>query len=490
MPSFTRRSLLETLLVFPALSLPSFAEPDWVPLFDGHSLDGWQAGPDSKSFRVVDGTIATDGTTSHLFYNGKVRNGDFKNFVFKAEVKARHACNSGIYFHTKFQAKGFPDNGFEIQVNNTATGEGTYRERKKTASLYGVRDVYKQFIADDEWFRMQIAVRGKRVQVHLNDMLMVDYIEPDPPIREGVKTGRILDHGTFALQCHDPGSKAFFRNLMVAPLPDNLPAYEDEHPVADAADHEILAMHAHNFPVVDYHVHLKGGLTLEDALKQSRRTGIAYGIAVNCGLGFPVTTDAGAEDFFATLKGQPVFAAMQAEGREWVKMFSKKTFAKFDYIFTDAMTWTDDDGKRMRLWLPDEVGVIRDKQRFMDTLVNRTLGILNDEPVDIYANPTYIPDSLQPEYDTLWTTARMDRVIEAAKRNDIAVEINNRYKIPSAAFIKRAKAAGVKFSFGSNNIDAKFGRLEYGRAMVQECALGWQDFFTPKAPGEKAADRR
>ena len=46
-----------------------------------------------------------------------------------------------------------------------------------------------------------------------------------------------------------------------------------------------------NIPVVDYHVHLKGGMTLEQALARSRRDGINYGIAVNCGRGNPVGRD-------------------------------------------------------------------------------------------------------------------------------------------------------------------------------------------------------
>ena len=94
------------------------------------------------------------------------------------------------------------------------------------------------------------------------------------------------------------------------------------------------------------------------------------------------------------------------------------------------------------------------------------------------------------DYDRLWTERRMQRVIEAAAKSDIAIEINNRYKIPSARFIKAAKAAGVKFSFGTNNADANIGRLEYPLQMVQECGLKWQDIFVPKADGQKAIQRR
>ena len=242
--------------------------------------------------------------------------------------------------------------------------------------------------------------------------------------------------------------------------------------------------------MVDYHIHLKGGLTLEEALANSRRVGIQYGIAINGGLGFPTTNDAAAEDYLRSMRGQPCFVALQGEGREWVKLFSRETVAKFDYVFTDAMTFSDDNGKRMRIWIKEEVGEIKDKERFMDMLVARAVGILDHEPIDIHANPTFLPDVIAAEYDQLWTPERMQKVIEAAKRNDVAIEISNRYRLPSPAFIKAAKQAGVKFSFGTNNGDKNLGRDEYGVEMVKECGLTWQDMFVPKPEGEKAIQRR
>jgi hypothetical protein len=151
----------------------------------------------------------------------------------------------------------------------------------------------------------------------------------------------------------------------------------------------------------DYHVHVKGDLTLEDALRRSRETGISYGIAINGGLGQPADSDARLEAFLREMDGKPAYKAFQAEGREWVRMFSKATLEKFSYVFTDSMTWTDDAGKRMRLWITDEVGVIDDPQRFMDTLVERALGIFANEPIGIYVNPTYIPEQLAADYDRL-----------------------------------------------------------------------------------------
>jgi hypothetical protein len=83
------------------------------------------------------------------------------------------------------------------------------------------------------------------------------------------------------------------------------------------------------------------------------------------------------------MKGQPVFLGMQAEGREWVSMFSRETRARFDYVFTDSMTWTNPAGKRMRLWIPEEVEVGGDPEAFMDLLVAKTVEILEKEPIDI-----------------------------------------------------------------------------------------------------------
>ena len=91
-----------------------------------------------------------------------------------------------------------------------------------------------------------------------------------------------------------------------------------------------------------------------------------------------------------------------------------------------------------------------------------------------------MPEQIGAEYDELWTEERMQTVIDAAKKNNIAIEINNRYRIPSAKFITAAKKAGVKFSFGTNNSDKDLGRIEYGVRMVKECGLRWQDFFVPR----------
>ena len=138
-----------------------------------------------------------------------------------------------------------------------------------------------------------------------------------------------------------------------------------------------------------------------------------------------------------------------------MKLFTRPALEKFDYVFTDSMTWTDDTGKRMRLWIKEEVGEIGDPQAFMEMLVGGPPTIFDNEPIDIYVNSTFLPEALSADYDRLWTPARMKAIVDGLAKNGIAMEINNRYRIPSAAFIRLAKQAGVKFACGTNNTNAR-----------------------------------
>ena len=80
---------------------------EWIEMFDGKSLKGWKVNTENpKSITVKDGNIVIDGPRAHLFYAGDVADANFKNFVFRAQVKTFPKANSGIYFHTKYQAKG------------------------------------------------------------------------------------------------------------------------------------------------------------------------------------------------------------------------------------------------------------------------------------------------------------------------------------------------------------------------------------------------
>jgi hypothetical protein len=133
----------------------------------------------------------------------------------KAEVKTFPHANSGIYFHTRFQEEGWPARGFEAQVNQT------HADPKKTGGLYAVKDVMNvPPAADGTWFLYEIIVEGKHVVLKVDGKVTTDWTEPDPPQPPKGMEGRVIGHGTIALQGHDPGSEVHYRNLRIKALAD------------------------------------------------------------------------------------------------------------------------------------------------------------------------------------------------------------------------------------------------------------------------------
>ncbi len=143
---------------------------------------------------------------------------------------------------------------------------------------------------------------------------------------------------------------------------------------------------------------------------------------------------------------------IQVNDRDWFRQIDAETRAKFDYILADTMIMgTRADGKANPLW---EDQRIPDPERWMTKYVEHNLRIL-DEPITILANPTYLPKEIEHLYDRLWTDERMRAVISKAIKNNIALEIQAESDFPRPKFLKMAKEMGAKFSFGTNNFDAR-----------------------------------
>jgi hypothetical protein len=457
-----------------ALSLPGPGRADgWTSLLKD-DLRHWQSAGGGESLRAAAGTLTVDGP-GQVVYLGDGRPLDLRDFELRAEVLTKPGGRAGLAFHIAANPRS--SGGVEVRLDNSYSGPGPGHGLQKTGSLVWLRPVVKSVVPDGRWFALHVSVRGPRVQVRVDKQLVTDYLEP-----EQLEAGPRLKRGTVAVRGHGGTGAVLIRKLEVRPLPQGPAAAPPAKP--DETDLRLARLREQGFTPVDYHTHLKGGLTLDDVLARSWRTGIGAAVAVNAGKGFPVADDAAAEKFLKGAEGRPVFVGMQAEGREWVRLFSPATVARFDYVFTDARTLTDRRGRRVRLWVKEEVDV-PDPQAFMDRLVQTVETILDREPIDFYANPTYLPEVLAKDYDRLWTAERQRRVVDALARNGVALEINETLRLPKPALVKRAKEAGVKFTFGTNNADRRLGRLEYCLRMVEECALTPDDLWAPRPDGRK-----
>jgi hypothetical protein len=181
MKALTSLVLAGLMLVLSSATTSDSQSEGWVTLFDGKTLSGWKAAENPATFTVADGAIVVFGKRAHLFYDGPLKNHDFKNFEFKAQVMN------------------------EIQVNNTHT------DWRKTGSVYAIQDVKEAPAKDNEWFTQHIIVNGKKITVKVNDKVINEYTEGE--------NGR-LSSGTIALQGHDPKSKVYYKDIMIKPLPD------------------------------------------------------------------------------------------------------------------------------------------------------------------------------------------------------------------------------------------------------------------------------
>jgi len=229
------------------------------------------------------------------------------------------------------------------------------------------------------------------------------------------------------------------------------------------------------FPLIDFHVHIEGDITLETVLRLADERGVKVGIVEHAGFGQTIADDDDMKRYIEQLAPYLVYKGIQAEGRNWMSAFSEDVVSQLDFVLTDALTFPEKDGSLVRLWTPEVE--IDDKEDFMERYVDFNVHIISNEPIDIFANPTFLPWCIADEYDSLWTEERMRRVIEAAVRSNVAIEINSRYEIPSLEFIILARDAGVKFSFGSNTHGEEVGMLEYCLKMAREVGLTRSDMF-------------
>ena len=187
---------------------PPEASSEWVSIWDGDTFDGWRASENPESFSMEDGKIVVDGPRAHLFYEGPVANAEFDDFEFRTEVYTFPGANSGIFFHTQYQETGWPEHGYEAQVN------ATHDDPRKTGSLYAVNDVMNDAPhEDEEWFTYHIIVKGRDITFKVDGETVMEYTEP-----EDVEGTRRLSSNTIALQAHDPESRVYYRNLEVRVL--------------------------------------------------------------------------------------------------------------------------------------------------------------------------------------------------------------------------------------------------------------------------------
>lgn len=230
--------------------------------------------------------------------------------------------------------------------------------------------------------------------------------------------------------------------------------------------------------IVDYHVHIRGGMTPELAVEREKAWIVRSSAMDNHGREWDTKNDSQLLKFAEKAKfasgRMPV--GIQVNDRDWFRQISPSTREKFDFILADTMIMGKRaDGRDNRLWQPQ---TIDDPEKWMKEYFAHNMRIL-DEPISILANPTYLPMELVDRYDSLWTDERMRKLIAKAVKKGVALEIQAGSPYPRPRFLLMAKQMGAKFSFGTNNFDSKPKDLARWLEAITWLDLQVSDIWTP-----------
>lgn len=186
------------------------ADEEFVALFDGKSLQGWQGNQDV--FRVDDGAIVggtlRDRVPRNEFLTAAEEYGDFE---LRLEFKVLgEGANAGIQLRSQRVPNHHEMTGYQADL-----GEGwwgcLYDESRRNKVLAGPpADQRAEPVRQGDWNEYVIRCEGPRIQLWINGKPTVDYTETDAAIPQ---------KGLIGLQIHGGGpSEAWYRNIRIRKL--------------------------------------------------------------------------------------------------------------------------------------------------------------------------------------------------------------------------------------------------------------------------------
>jgi len=232
----------------------------------------------------------------------------------------------------------------------------------------------------------------------------------------------------------------------------------------------------YNFPLVDLHVHTTDKFTIDNIMDLAKSRKVRFGI-VEHPAPWAIRNDSDLKNYIDNLHRYPVYIGLQPINPGWSKSFSPELLAQVDYVLMDPQRVPMENGEILSIWQFDTY--VEDTEHFMERYMAYTMEILNNEPIHIFGWPLFLPVCIARDYYTLWTQDRMQQIITAAKKRNIAIEINDMAHTPHEKFILMAKEQGLKFTFGSDSRNQNAGRLAYCKEIAKKCNLTKEDFFIP-----------
>ncbi len=197
----------------------SAAHGQWIDLFDGKSLEGWEVHSGTATYVVEDGTILGTAVlgSPNSFLCTKEQYGDF---ILEFDVKVDPDLNSGVQFRSliadkemtvsgtrpdgsKFEHKIPADRvyGYQVEIANEASAQSgnVYDEARRGVFLddFSNRPDAGTAFKDNLWNRYLIVCKGKSIRTWINGVPCAEFHDD------------VTARGVIGLQVHGVGTDNF-----------------------------------------------------------------------------------------------------------------------------------------------------------------------------------------------------------------------------------------------------------------------------------------
>ena len=140
-------------------------EPEWVTLFDGSSMDGWDVTGDANwSLDETDSSVMADTGTGFL-----VTPESYGDFELMLEFWVDEPANSGVFIRCQEPEAIGAGNAYEVNIYDTRPDQA-YR----TGGIVNFASPSEVILTGGMWNTYEIRAEGSRLLVTLNGIQMVD----------------------------------------------------------------------------------------------------------------------------------------------------------------------------------------------------------------------------------------------------------------------------------------------------------------------------
>jgi len=191
------------------------AEPGFVSLFDGKTLDGWQGAVDG--YEVRDGAIQCKAGSGGNLFTKKI----YRNFVVRLDIQLPPAGNNGLAIRYPGEGDAAYVGMAEVQVLDD--GDPKYKDldpRQAHGSAYGMVAAERGHLKPvGQWNEEEVTVTGSTIRVVLNghQILDADLSKVTTFMADSAHPGKDRTEGYFGFAGHQDPVR--FRHIRIRELP-------------------------------------------------------------------------------------------------------------------------------------------------------------------------------------------------------------------------------------------------------------------------------